>query len=91
MMVTMVTVLPVSTSTHCNSMFGYKGTHRNSYNSHGDNTRYIPGSRNSSTGMRGNRIRLRLLRRRLKPERQLVLLEPEPVRLLPMEVKEVFS
>ena len=42
-------------------------------------------------GMRGNRIQLRLLRRRLKPERQLVLLEPEPVRLLPMEVKEVFS
>jgi hypothetical protein len=27
----------------------------------------------------------------LKPERQLVLLEPEPIRLLPMEVKEVFS
>ena len=71
-------------------MFGYKGTHRNSYNSHGDNTRYIPDSRNSRTGMQGNRIRLRLLRRRLKPERQLVLLEPEPVRLLPMEVKEVF-
>jgi hypothetical protein len=68
-------------------MFGYKGTHRNSYNSHGDNTHFIPGSRNS--GMRGNR--LRLLRRRLKPERQLVLLEPEPARLLPMEVKEVFS
>ena len=70
-------------------MFGYKGTHRNSYNSHGDNTRYIPDSRNSRTGMQGNRIRL--LRRRLKPERQLVLLEPEPARLLPMEVKEVFS
>ena len=70
-------------------MFGYKGTHRNSYNSHGDNTHYIPGSRNS--GIRGNRIRLRLLRRRLKPERQLVLMAPELVRLLPMEVKEVFS
>jgi hypothetical protein len=78
-----------STSTHCNSMFGYTGFHRNSYNSHGDNTRYIPGRRNSRTGMRGNRIRL--LRDRLKPERQLVLLEPEPARLLPTEVKEVFS
>src|SRR4029453_4541295 len=41
--------------------------------------------------MPDNRSRFRLLRCRLKPERQLVLPESKPVRLLPMEVKEVFS
>ena len=45
--------------------------------------------RSSRTGTLGNRIRL--LRRRLKPERQLVLPAPEPVRLPLTEVKEVFS
>ena len=54
------------------------------------NTHYIPDIRSSRNGMRDNQIRLRLLRRRLKPERQPVLLEPEPVRLLLTEVKEVF-
>ena len=51
---------------------------------------HIPGIR-SRNDIRDNRSRFRLRRPRLKPERQLVWLEPEPVRLLPMEVKEVFS
>jgi hypothetical protein len=62
---------------------------RNSCSSSVGNTR-IPGIRNRND-IRDNRSRPRLLLSRLKPERQLVLLEPEPVRLLPMEVKEVFS
>jgi hypothetical protein len=45
----------------------------------------------SRNDMRDNRRLLRLLLSRLKPERQLVLLEPEPVRLQSMEAKEVFS
>jgi hypothetical protein len=59
-------------------------------NNYAGNT-HIPGIRSCCNDIRDNRSRFRLLRRRLKPERQLVLLEPEPVRLLPMEVKEVFS
>ena len=62
---------------------------RSSCSSYAGNT-HIPGIR-SRNDMRDNRRLLRLLLSRLKPERQLVLLEPEPVRLLPMEVKEVFS
>ena len=54
--------------------------------------RVIPISRISvvRNDMRDNRSLLRLLLSRLKPERQLVLLEPEPVRSLPMEVKKFF-
>src|SRR5438552_6356986 len=50
------------------------------------NSRNTLGSRNNCNGRPGNRIRYRRT-----PERQLVSPEPEPVRLLPMEVKEVFS
>ena len=59
-------------------------------NNYVGNTHYIPDIR-SRNDMRDNRRLLRLLLSRLKPERQLVLLEPEPVRSLSMEVKEVFS
>ena len=55
------------------------------------NSRNSPDTRNSCIGTPGNRIRFLLLRLLPKPERQLVLPEAEPVRLLPMEVKEVFS
>ena len=66
-------------------------TPRNNCNNYVGNTQNIPDIRSSRNDMRDNRRRFRLLRPRLKPERQLVWLEPEPVRLLPMEVKEVFS
>ena len=49
-----------------------------------------PGIR-SRNDIRENRSRFRLLPRRLTPERQLVLPEPKLVRLLPMEVKAIFS
>ena len=70
-----------------NNRFGNKDTHRNSC----AGSIHIPDIRSSRTGMRGNQIRSRPVQRRLKPERQLVLPEPEPAQLLPMEVKEVFS
>jgi hypothetical protein len=51
-----------------------------------DNIRSTLDNRNSCIRTRDNRPRFRL-----KPERQFVSPEPEPVRLLPMEAKEVFS
>ena len=81
---------------YCNT-FGKLDNRRSSCRSYAGNS-YIPGIRNSHipgirsrNDIRDSRSRFRRLRPRLKPERQLVLLEPEPVRLLPMEVKEVFS
>jgi hypothetical protein len=75
---------------YCNT-FGNMENRRSSRNSCAGNTHtHIPDIR-SRNDMRDNRIRPRLLRCRLKPERQLVLLAPKPVRLLPMEVKAVFS
>ena len=79
-----------STAVQCNT-FGNMENPRNSCNSYVGNNHRIPDIRSSCTGMLGNQIRPRLLRSRLKPERKFVLPEPEPVRLLPMEVKEVFS
>jgi hypothetical protein len=78
-----------STAVQCSKTFGKMDNRRSSCSSCAGNI-HIPGIR-SHNDIRGNRIRPRLLRSRLKPERQLVLPEPEPVRLLPMEVKEVFS
>jgi len=79
-----------STAVRCSKTIGNMENPRNSRNSCAGSNCSIPDIR-SYTCMRGNRIRNRLLRRRLKPERQLVLLEPEPVRLLPVVIKEVFS
>ena len=78
-----------STAAQCSKTFGKMDNRRSSCSSYAGNT-HIPGIR-SRNDRRDNRRLLRLLLSRLKPERQLVLLEPEPVRLLPMEVKEVFS
>ena len=78
-----------STAAQCSKTFGKMDNRRSSCSSYAGNT-HIPGIR-SRNDMRDNRRLLRLLLSRLKPERQLVLLEPEPVRSLPMEVKEVFS
>ena len=80
-----------STAAQCCNMFGYMDNPRSSCNSCAGNNHRIPDIHSSCIGMRGNRIRFRLVRPRLKPERQLVSWEPEPVQLLPMEVKEVFS
>jgi len=81
---------------YCNT-FGKMDNRRSSCSSCAGNS-YIPGIRNSHipgirsrNDIRDNRSRFRLLRCRLKPERQLVLPESKPVRLLSMEVKEVFS
>jgi hypothetical protein len=88
-----------NTAARYNKMFGNPNmdNRRSSCSSYAGNS-YIPGIRNnhipgirSRNDIRDSRSRFRRLRPRLKPERQLVLLEPEPVRLLPMEVKEVFS
>jgi len=68
---------------------GKMDNRRSSCSSCAGNT-HIPGIR-IRNDRRDNRSLLRLLLSRLKPERQLVLLEPEPVRSLSMEVKEVFS
>ena len=76
---------------HCSYTFGNKDTPRNSCNSCVGNNRNTPDTRNSCTCKPDNRIRPQLLRFRLKPERQPVLSAPRQVRLLPMEVKEVFS
>src|SRR4029077_10868485 len=77
-----------STAVQCNKTFGNMDNRRSSCSSCGGNT-HIPGIRSldirSHNDIPDNRSRLRLLRCRLKPERQLVLLEPEPVRSLPME------
>src|SRR5262249_35812030 len=80
-----------STAAQCSNTFDNKDSHRSSCNSFVGSIHSSPGDRNNCTGMRGNQIRFRLLRHRLKPEHQLVLPAPEPVRLLPTEVKEVFS
>lgn len=77
-----------NTAAQCNT-FGNKDNRRSSCSNCVGNT-HIPGIR-SRSDMRDNRPLPRLLLSRLKPERQLVLPEPEPVRLLSMEVKEVFS
>ena len=69
-----------STAARCSSKCGNTDSHRSSYNS------CVASNRNIRTGRLGNRIRCRQ-----KPERQLALPAREPVRLLPMEVKEVFS
>ncbi len=79
-----------STAAQSSKTFGNMDNHRNSCSSSAGNT-HIPGIHSSRSDTRDNRSRSRFLRSRLKPERQLVLLEPEPVRLLPMEIKEVFS
>src|SRR5439155_17620778 len=71
-----------NTDAHRSSKCGNMDSPRNSRNSCLGNNR---------TCMRDNRIRFRLLRPRRKPVHQLVLPGPEPVRLLSMEVKEVFS
>src|SRR4029077_7422563 len=71
-------------------MFGEMDNRRSSCNSCAGNT-HIPDIRSSRTDRRDNRSRPRLRRSRLKPERQLVLPEQDSARLLPMEVKEVFS
>ena len=78
-----------STAAQCSKTSGKTDNRRSSCSSYAGNT-HIPGIR-TRNDMRDNRRRRRLLLSRLKPERQLVLLEPERVRLLPMEVKEVFS
>jgi hypothetical protein len=67
-----------STAVRCNSKYHNTDTPHNSCMGN------IRNNRNSCIGMLGTRLRL-------KPERQLVSPEPEPVRLLPMEVKAVFS
>ena len=79
-----------STAVRCSKTIGNMENPRNSRNSCAGSI-HIPDIRSSRTGMRGNQIRSRPVQRRLKPERQLVLPEPEPAQLLPMEVKEVFS
>ena len=80
-----------NTAAQCSKTSGKMDNRRSSCNSCAGNTHiHIPGIR-SRNDIRDYRIRPRRLLSRLKPERQLVLLEPEPVRLLPMEVKEVFS
>ena len=78
-----------STVAQCSKTSGKMDNRRSSCSNCAGNT-HIPGIR-SHNDMRDNRSRPRLLLSRLRPERQLVLLELEPVRLLPMEVKEVFS
>ena len=78
-----------STAAHYSTTFGNMDNRRNSWSSCAGNT-HMPGIR-SRNDIQDNRSRPRLLRFRLKPERRLVLPEPKPVRLLPMEVKEVFS
>src|SRR4029077_1014917 len=78
-----------STAVQCSKTFGNMDNRRSSCSSCGGNT-HTPDIR-SRNDMRDNRSLLRLLLSRPKPERQLVLLEPEPVRSLSMEVKEVFS
>ena len=80
-----------NTDAHRSSKCGNMDSPRNSRNSCVGNSHNSPGNRNCCTGRPGNRIQFLLLQFRLKPERQLVLPELEPVRLLPMEVKEVFS
>src|SRR5262249_25679820 len=75
-----------STWAHCSSKSDNMGSPRNSCVG---NIRSNPDNRNSCIGMRGNQFPL--LRFRLKPARQIVSPAPEPVRLLLMEVKEVFS
>lgn len=75
----------------CSKTSGKMDNRRSSYSNCVGNTRSrSPGIR-SRNDMQDNQRLLRLLLSRLKPERQLVLPEPKPVRLLPMEVKEVFS
>ena len=78
-----------STAAHCSKTFGKMDNRRSSYSSYAGNT-HIPDIHNRND-MQDNRRLRRLLLSRLKPERQLVLLEPEPARSLSMEVKEVFS
>ena len=81
-----------STAVHCCNTFWNMDNPRNSRNSCvGNNHNCSPGIRSSRIGTRGNRIRFRRGRFQPKPERQPLLPAPEPVRLLPMEVKEVFS
>jgi hypothetical protein len=81
-----------STAVQCSKTFGKMDNRRSSCSSCAGNTHtHIPGIRSSRNDIQDNRSRPRLLPSRLKPERQLVLLEPEPVQSLPMEVKEVFS
>jgi hypothetical protein len=77
-----------STAAQCSKTFGKTDNRRSSCSCAGNT--HIPGIR-SRNDIQDNRSRPRLLLFRLKPVRQLVLLEPEPVRSLPMEVKEVFS
>ena len=85
-----------NTAARYNKMFGNPNmdNRRSSCNGCAGST-HIPSTRSpgirSRNDIRDSRSRFRRLRPRSKPERQLVLLEPEPVRLLPMEVKEVFS
>jgi len=78
-----------STAAHCSKTFDRMDNRRNSCSSYAGNI-HIPDIRNRND-MQDNRRLRRLLLSRLKPERQLVLLEPEPVRSLSMEVKAVFS
>ena len=80
-----------STAAHYSKTFGKMDNRRSSCSSYAGNTHtHIPDIRNRND-MQDNRRLLRLLLSRLRPERQLVLLEPEPVRSLSMEVKAVFS
>jgi hypothetical protein len=80
-----------STAAQCSKTFGKMDNRRSSCSSYAGNTHtHIPDIRNRND-MQDNRRLRRLLLSRLKPERQLVLLEPEPVRSLSMEVKAVFS
>src|SRR5262249_3322306 len=79
-----------SRADQCSNTFGNMDNPRNSCNSCVGNSHNMPDI-HSCTRMRGNRIRRQLARSQPKPEHQLVLPEPAPVRLLLMAVKEVFS
>src|ERR1043166_1735737 len=79
-----------NTADHCSNRFGYMDNLRNSCNTRAGNTR-TPGIHSSCIRMQGTRIQFLPAPLQPRLEHQLVSPEPEPVQLLLMATKEVFS